>query len=106
MVESEEIELKGHIIDSGVMTQLFDRVMDMGGNFEVLVFDVGKKKTDPSYARVRIMASGREKLDSILYELHRIGARSLDVKDVNLVPAEADRNAPRGFYTTTNHLTR
>lgn len=31
MVESQEIELQGHIIDSGIMTQLFDRVMDMGG---------------------------------------------------------------------------
>jgi len=39
MVESQEIELQGHIIDSGIMTQLFDRVMDMGGNFEILVFD-------------------------------------------------------------------
>ena len=48
MVESQEIELAGHIIDSGIMTQLFDRVMDMGGNFEILVFDIGKKKADPS----------------------------------------------------------
>ena len=58
MVESQEIELQGHIIDSGIMTQLFDRVMDMGGNFEILVFDIGKKKTDPSYARLRIVAPG------------------------------------------------
>ena len=46
--------MQGHIIDSGIMTQLFDKVMDMGGNFEILVFDIGKKKTDPSYARLRI----------------------------------------------------
>src|SRR5271169_5132644 len=106
MVESQEIELRGHIIDSGIMTQLFDRVMDMGGNFEILVFEVGKKKTDPSYARLRIAASSRETLQSILSELHRLGARPLKVKDVHLVPAEADRVVPKGFYTTTNHPTQ
>lgn len=106
MVESQEIELKGHIIDSGIMTQLFDRVMDMGGNFEILMFDVGKKKTDHSYARLRIAASSKEKLYSILSELHRLGARPLVVKDVHLVPAEGDRIVPKGFYTTTNHPTQ
>ena len=70
MVESQEIELQGHIIDSGIMTQLFERVMDMGGNFEILTFDVGKKKTDPSYARLKIVAQDKEKLRSILSEFH------------------------------------
>jgi len=106
MVESQEIELQGHIIDSGIMTQLFDRVMDMGGNFEILVFDIGKEKTDPSYARLRIAASSKEKLRSILSELHRLGARPLEVKDVNLIPAEEDRVVPQGFYTTSNHPTQ
>ena len=106
MAESQEIELQGHIIDSGIMTQLFDKVMDMGGNFEILVFDVGKKKTDPSYARLKIAASSKEKLSSILSELHRLGAHPLEVKDVNAIAAEGDRIAPKGFYTTTNHPTQ
>jgi lysine-ketoglutarate reductase/saccharopine dehydrogenase-like protein (TIGR00300 family) len=106
MGESQEIELRGHIIDSGIMTQLFDRIMDMGGNFEILVFDIGKKKTDPSYARLRINASTKENLHSILSELHLLGARPVEVKDVHLVAAEADRVVPKGFYTTSNHPTQ
>jgi lysine-ketoglutarate reductase/saccharopine dehydrogenase-like protein (TIGR00300 family) len=105
MAVSQEIELSGHIIDSGIMTQVFDRVMDMGGNFEILVFDVGKKKTDPSYARLRIIAANREKLGFILSELHRFGARPPEVKDVYVVPAESDHVGPKGFYLTTNHPT-
>lgn len=105
MVESQEIELQGHIIDSGIMTQLFDKVMDMGGNFEILVFDIGKKKTDYSYARLRIIASTKENLSAILSELHRIGARPLEVKEVHLEPAQDDCIVPKGFYTTTNHPT-
>jgi lysine-ketoglutarate reductase/saccharopine dehydrogenase-like protein (TIGR00300 family) len=106
MVESQEIELAGHIIDSGIMTQLFDRVMDMGGNFEILVFTIGKKKTDPSYVRLRVAASNKEKLQLILSELHRLGARPLVVKDVHLVRAESDQVVPPGFYTTSNHPTQ
>ena len=33
---SEEIELRGHIIDSWVLPRVFDSVMDLGGEFEVL----------------------------------------------------------------------
>jgi len=106
MVASQEIELQGHIIDSGSMMQLMDRVMDMGGNFEILIFEVGKKKTDPSYARLRITAQNRENLKAILSELHRLGARPLQEIPVHYVPAERDRDAPRGFYTTTNHPTQ
>lgn len=106
MVETQEIELRGHIIDSGIMMQLMDRVMDLGGNFEILVFEVGKKKTDTSYARLRISASGKEKLHAVLSEVHRLGGRPVEVKDAHLVPAEGDRVVPKGFYTTSNHPTQ
>ncbi|PKL60249.1 MAG: TIGR00300 family protein, partial [Methanomicrobiales archaeon HGW-Methanomicrobiales-4] len=50
---SREIELDGHIIDSGIVENVLDTILDMGGDFEILEFDVGKKKTDKSYARIR-----------------------------------------------------
>jgi lysine-ketoglutarate reductase/saccharopine dehydrogenase-like protein (TIGR00300 family) len=105
MDASREIELEGHIIDSGIMTQVFDRIMDMEGNFEILEFDVGKRKTDPSYAKLRVKARDETKLGLILSELHRFGARPVEIADCNLVPAEGNRIAPRDFYSTTNHPT-
>ena len=105
MEASREIELEGHIIDSGIMTKIFDKIMDMGGNFEILIFNVGKKKTDPSYARLRVNASSDETLDAIISELHRYGARLVKTEEIRLVAAEADRVVPKGFYSTTNHPT-
>ncbi|NLM29726.1 MAG: TIGR00300 family protein [Methanomicrobiales archaeon] len=105
METGREIELEGHIIDSGVMTLVFDKIMDMGGEFEILTFDVGKQKTDTSYARLRVSAPDIRQLDAILYELHRLGARTPEISDVILVPAEGDRILPKGFYSTTNHPT-
>jgi hypothetical protein len=34
-VHTEEVELRGHIIDSWVLPRVFDAVMDLGGEFEV-----------------------------------------------------------------------
>lgn len=105
MQVSREVELEGHIIDSGIMTRVFDRIMDMGGNFEIIVFDVGKRKSDPSYAHLKVNAETEEQLRAILSEIHRFGARLLEVKDVCTVPAEGDRIVPKGFYSTTHHPT-
>ncbi len=105
MESCREIELEGHIIDSGIMTLVFDRIMDMGGEFEILTFNVGKQKTDTSYARLRVTAPADQQLDAILSELHRLGARTPEISDVTLVPAEGDRIVPKGFYSTTNHPT-
>jgi lysine-ketoglutarate reductase/saccharopine dehydrogenase-like protein (TIGR00300 family) len=105
MEPCREIELEGHIIDSGIMTLVFDRIMDMGGEFEILTFNVGKHKKDPSYARLRVTAPDDRQLDAILSELHRLGARTPEIGDVTLIPAEGDRIVPKGFYSTTNHPT-
>ena len=105
MEASREIELEGHIIDSGIMTQVFDRIMDMGGSFEILEFTVGKKKTDTSHAKLRVSASDEANLSLIASELHRLGARPVEIENAVLVPAEGNRIVPRDFYSTTNHPT-
>ena len=51
---SREIEVRGHLIDSLVLTKIFDSVMDLDGKFEVLDIEVGKKKTDESYAKLLV----------------------------------------------------
>jgi len=54
MVITEEVELKGHIIDSLILPRVLDTIMDMKGSFEILQLDVGKTKTDPSYCRMEV----------------------------------------------------
>ncbi len=43
-VISEEIELKGHIIDSSILTKILDTILEMKGTFEILHFDVGNER--------------------------------------------------------------
>lgn len=63
---SREIEVRGHLIDSLVLTKIFDSVMDLDGKFEVLDIEVGKKKTDESYAKLLVQGKNKNNLEKIL----------------------------------------
>lgn len=41
---TREIKLSGHIIDSLMLPKTLDRIMDKGGDFKILDFQVGKRK--------------------------------------------------------------
>ena len=105
MTATRAVELEGHIIDSGIMETAFDVIMDMDGSFEVEEFDIGRSKTERSYALLTVEADDAEHLQSIVHELHQNGANPVDPDDAQLEPAPADQVVPPGFYSTTNHPT-
>ena len=105
MTVAREVELEGHIIDSGTMETAFSIIMDMGGEFDVETFDIGRSKTETSYARLTVTADDEATLDAILHELHQNGANPADPDDAELAPAPRDQVVPPGFYSTTNHPT-
>ncbi|MBV0900722.1 ornithine cyclodeaminase [Haloarcula salina] len=105
MTVSREVELEGHIIDSGMMQSCFGIIMDMGGSFSVQEFDIGRHKDEESYARMLVEADDEDQLQSIIHELHQHGVNPSDPKDATLVPAPDDQVVPHGFYSTTNHPT-
>ncbi|AQL43608.1 TIGR00300 family protein [Halorientalis sp. IM1011] len=105
MTVSREVELQGHIIDSGMMQTCFGIVMDLGGSFSVEEFDIGRHKDEQSYAKLLVTADSEADLQSIVHELHQNGANPADPNDARLEPAPADQVVPTGFYSTTNHPT-
>ncbi len=100
-----EIELKGHIIDSFILPKVFDTIMDMDGDFEVMEFEIGKKKEETSYARILIKGHDQKHLDQILGELHKTGAYVPEIEEVEFLPAPKEKAVPDDFYSTTNHPT-
>ena len=105
MTVSREVELEGHIIDSGTMGTCFGIIMDNGGSFSVEAFDIGRHETEESYARLLVEAADEATLQSIVHELHQNGANPADPMDATLESAPADQVVPHGFYSTTNHPT-
>ena len=45
---SQVIEVSGHLIDSLILTKIFDVIMDLKGEFQVLEIKIGKRKKDTS----------------------------------------------------------
>src|SRR5665811_1595074 len=66
--------LTGHIIDSMMLPQVMDLVMDEGGNFTIEELKVGQHKTDTSLCRMEIIASSAEQLDRIVRHARALGA--------------------------------
>jgi lysine-ketoglutarate reductase/saccharopine dehydrogenase-like protein (TIGR00300 family) len=102
----QEINVKGHLIDSMILTKIFDSVMDLDGDFQVLDFHIGKRKKDVSYAHLIIRGKSREHLNKLLESIYREGAQPISIQQVSLKPVLKDMVMPDNFYSTTNNPTQ
>ncbi len=100
-----EIEVKGHLIDSMILTKIFDIIMDLKGEFQVQEFKVGKRKKDESYAKLLVQGKSQKHLHEILEAVYREGAISKIQQEIKLQIAPKDMVMPDDFYSTTNNRT-
>ncbi|TLX81563.1 MAG: TIGR00300 family protein [Thaumarchaeota archaeon] len=100
-----EIEVKGHLIDSMILTKIFDVIMDLNGEFQVQEFRVGKRKKDESYTKLLIQGKSQKHLDEILETVYREGATSKLQQEIKINAAPKDMVMPDDFYSTTNNRT-
>lgn len=104
---SAVVEAEGHLIDSQILTTIFDTVIERGAHFEVQRFEIGRTNDEFSRLRLKISAPVAATLQRLLEELLPLGCRA--VKDVEqdalLRPADRDGTAPDDFYSTTNMRT-
>ena len=106
MAVTETIEAEGHLIDSGHLSAIFDKVIEMNGTYEVVLFDIGRTNDDASKIQMRLTAESRAALDELLQQLTLFGCHPLRERDASLKPAEKDTCVPDDFYSTTNHRTQ
>jgi lysine-ketoglutarate reductase/saccharopine dehydrogenase-like protein (TIGR00300 family) len=105
MSASDTIEAQGHLIDSGLLSAIFDKIIEFKGSYEILTFDIGRTNDDPSRIQMRVTAPDRVALDDLLQQITTFGAHLVRERDVLVRPAEKDRCVPDDFYSTTNHRT-
>jgi len=99
------LEAEGHLVDSQILTSVFDAVIRHDSAFEVLSFDIGRTNTDFSRLRLKVTSPDQATLTSLLEELVTLGCHPLAESDVTVRPADKDGCAPEDFYSTTNHRT-
>lgn len=100
-METEVLELRGHIIDSLTLPKVLDEIVEAGAAYRILTFEIGHTHDDPSHATIEVSAE-RAVIDDLLPRLQSLGANPPVTGDATLVPADGDGVFPEGFYSTTN----
>ena len=101
----EEIEVRGHIIDSLMLPKILDCITSAGGSFLIKRITIGQARQDPSYALVEVRAPSEEQLRAILRQIGDHGAVPTAINDCRLVAADLVGAFPEGIYSTTNQRT-
>jgi lysine-ketoglutarate reductase/saccharopine dehydrogenase-like protein (TIGR00300 family) len=102
---SEQIELRGHIIDSLILPKVLDEILTGGGSFTIREIKIGKQRHDPSYACIDVFGPAPEVVDDLVRRLRHHGAEVVEQTAVQLAEAPADGVFPPDFYVTTNQQT-
>jgi len=91
MSASDTVEAQGHLIDSGLLSAIFDKIIEFKASYEILTFDIGRTNDDPSRIEMRINAADGPILDELLQQLTTFGAHPIRERDVTVKPADEAR---------------
>jgi len=101
----EVVEAEGHLIDSHVMENIFDQVVQHNSRFEVEQFRIGRTNSEPSYLRLKVVSPDEPELNRLLESLLLLGCAPVEPADAATREVERDCCAPEDFYSSTNHRT-
>ena len=104
-MHQEVVEAEGHLIDSHVMEQIFDTVVEYNGRFEVEQFRIGRTNAEASYLRLKVETPELADMQQLMSQLVGFGCTPVDTGDAELAEVDRDCCAPADFYSTTNHRT-
>lgn len=107
-IESRMIRLDGHLLDSGLINRALDIVVEAGGSFQVLNFNLGVQRQSTSSAEVKVTAPSHDVMETIMSQLIDLGALPppQEVCDCHLETVVQDGVAPDDFYVTTIYPTQ
>ena len=93
---------QGHLIDSNILTTIFDVVIARGGAFEVVDFQIGRTNDEFSRLTLKVSAATPSTLQHLVEDLIPLGCHLVGEEDALVRTAERDRSVPDDFYSTTN----
>jgi lysine-ketoglutarate reductase/saccharopine dehydrogenase-like protein (TIGR00300 family) len=100
------VAAEGHLIDSQLLNAIFDTVIERGGAFEVLHFEIGRTNQDFSKLTLKVSTPTAPALATLLETLIPLGCHVAEEHDALLRVADRDGCVPDDFYSTTNQRTQ
>jgi lysine-ketoglutarate reductase/saccharopine dehydrogenase-like protein (TIGR00300 family) len=103
--QHEVVRLDGHLLDSLVLAEVLDIIVEAGASYQILEIDVGTTSLDHSHVRMDLACRDEAALVALLERLQVHGVNVDDKQNAHLVEVEKDGVLPDGFYSTTNLAT-
>ncbi len=105
-IRATEVEVKGHLLDTGGLNRALDVVTEAGCSFRMTSLSLAERKDQESRAQVRVVAPSKERLEGVLAALMAVGAHPLEREAPATLTAVTQRGvAPDNFYSTTIYPT-
>jgi len=105
-LHQQDVEITGHLMDSGILSQILSDIRGYEGDYVITRMDVGHDAEDESHAVLSVSAEDDESLQRLLMRLQTRGVNQVDPGQASVYPVEQDGVLPDGFYSTTNLVTR
>jgi len=87
------------------MNTIFDIVIERGGAFEVVNFQIGRTNDEFSRVTLKVSAPSRPQLQRLVEDLIPFGCHAVEERDALVRSADRDGCVPDDFYSTTNMRT-
>ncbi len=97
--------VRGHLIDTGLLTEVLDAIPASGASYEIALFEVGKESEDESEARINVTSPDLEIYHRVRDDLMSLGVSEEGEAPVAIAAVTQTGVAPEGFYSTTNLAT-
>ena len=96
---------RGHLIDSGLLSDAMEAVHSAGAAYEVTHLEIGRLRTDDSELEMQVISPDQAAFDRLRADLMSLGLSELETEDAVWEVVDRDGTAPEGFYSTTNLVT-
>jgi lysine-ketoglutarate reductase/saccharopine dehydrogenase-like protein (TIGR00300 family) len=98
-------QARGHLIDSGLMSDALEAAQAAGASYRIVQLDVGKQRNDETFLVLEVSAPDQKAFERIRADLMSLGLSETDTQDAVWAVVDIAGTAPEGFYSTTNLAT-
>jgi lysine-ketoglutarate reductase/saccharopine dehydrogenase-like protein (TIGR00300 family) len=98
-------QAKGHLIDSGLLSDALEAVQAAGATYRVVRLEIGKQRMDESQIELEVQAPNKKVFDRVRADLMSLGLSETETQDAQFAEVDIAGTAPEGFYSTTNLAT-
>jgi len=104
-MNSRILKASGHLIDSGLLSNILNTILSKGGDYRIISFSVGKTPVESSHLEIELLVEDNQLLRPIIDALKLFGIFEKEVPSVQFGEVDRDKHAPDSFYSTSNHKT-